>query len=283
MPWDSSLDTFLCACDGQGSGQGPDSKAYLSFDSFPSAEQEIYIPETNSVSPTPSSVADQNLALTCMWGNCQSRFASLSDLVGHVNLEHLRLPSSSPSSSSLSASPSTIQSDGSPMSCLWRNCTVYSAPESIPTSSSSDPVEGLLGVLANHLLHDHLGHHLPPTTSKDDPPAFFTNANQQNWNKPSLALGTDHSNSPSPSPSHQCSGTHKCNWKLCGQSFTTCSDLTSHITAEHVGGGKAHYECFWEGCSRNGSNGFSSKQKISRHLQASFPVVSVTIFLTFLP
>ena len=34
-----------------------------------------------------------------------------------------------------------------------------------------------------------------------------------------------------------------------------------------VGGGRAHYDCFWEGCSRNGDNGFASKQKISRHMQ----------------
>jgi hypothetical protein len=240
------------------------------------------MPEINSVSHTQSSsslVADQISELTCMWGNCQSHFGSLSDLVGHVNLEHLRLPAAPPP-----ASPSAsleIQPDSSPQSCLWRNCTVYSTPESIPTSSSSDPVDGLLSVLANHLLHDHLGHHLPPTASDRDPLAFLTaqaNVNPQDWNKPSPVLGTDRSASPPSLPlSHECSGTHRCNWKSCGRSFTTCSDLTSHITAEHVGGGKAHYECFWEGCNRNGNNGFSSKQKISRHLQARVFMASVTV------
>ena len=201
-----------------------------------------------------------------MWGNCQAHFTSLSDLVGHVNLEHLRLPPA-PALDAVSE----VQPDNSPLSCLWRDCTIYSTPQSIPTSSSNHSGESLLNVLQSHLLHDHLGQHLLPTIPANEPSAFLstqTNLNQQRWNKDSSLLA-ERSVSPVMPSSHECSGTHKCNWKGCGQSFTTCSGLTSHIAAVHVGGGKAHYECYWEGCSRNGSNGFSSKQKISRHLQAS--------------
>lgn len=249
--------------------------AYVPLDPFASTEMDMsYMPAANNVSHSPSSssfVTDQTSEVACMWGNCQARFASLSDLVGHVNFEHLRLPPA-PAPASLSAVPE-IQPDSSPLSCLWRDCTVYSTPESIPTSSSSNPVDGLLNILANHLLEDHIGQQLPATASEDNSLTFSTtqaNANQQNCNQTSPSSGTDRSTSPLSFLSHQCSGTHMCNWKSCGQSFTTCSDLTSHITAAHIGGGKAHYECFWEGCNRNGSNGFSSKQKISRHLQASF-------------
>lgn len=280
IPWDSSLDTFLCAC----GEQGQDSVG-RTYGPPASTEAEMnYIPATNNTSHTPSSlpfVPVQTLGLSCMWGNCQARFASLSDLVGHVNLEHLRVP---PSPSPVPALP--IQSDSSPLSCLWRNCTAYSTPESIPTFSSGNEADGLLSVLADHLLHDHLGPaydpHLSSTASGDDPPACSssrTNSDQQNWNKISPPLVADHDTS---SLSHQCSGTHKCYWKSCEQSFATCSDLTSHITSAHVGGGKAHYECFWEGCNRNGGNGFSSKQKISRHLQASVFYISVSIVVSLI-
>ena len=258
IPWDASFESLLCACNEQ--GEGPADKKYARIDPFAYTRAENnYTP--NHFSPSTSSspyVANQALESACMWGNCHARFASLSDLVGHVNLEHLRL-----SPAPVPRSPSAVPSDTSYLSCLWRDCTVFSTPESIPTSSSSDPAEGLLEVLASHLLQDHLGHHFPVTGSEDDPMTFLTTQTNMDQQHSNSALG------PNRTPSHQCSGNHKCNWISCEQSFTTCDDLTSHITAVHVGCGKAHYECFWEGCNRNGGNGFSSKQKISRHLQAS--------------
>jgi hypothetical protein len=68
----------------------------------------------------------------------------------------------------------------------------------------------------------------------------------------------------SPSPT---TGTEKCCWRGCELSFASVDDLMNHLTAEHVGSGKNHYECFWSGCERNGQNGFGSKQKVCRHLQ----------------
>ena len=59
----------------------------------------------------------------------------------------------------------------------------------------------------------------------------------------------------------------KCRWRGCEHSFTNVDDLMDHLTAVHVGSGKNHYECFWNGCERNGQKGFSSKQKVCRHLQ----------------
>jgi hypothetical protein len=59
----------------------------------------------------------------------------------------------------------------------------------------------------------------------------------------------------------------KCGWHGCELSFASVDDLMNHLTAEHVGSGKNHYECFWNGCERNGQNGFGSKQKVCRHLQ----------------
>lgn len=67
---------------------------------------------------------------------------------------------------------------------------------------------------------------------------------------------------------HDCTiADHPCRWLDCQERFATCEALMAHITAEHVGGGKNHYGCFWDGCGRNGNKGFKSKQKICRHLQ----------------
>jgi len=60
---------------------------------------------------------------------------------------------------------------------------------------------------------------------------------------------------------------HTCLWESCGVSFETCDDLMSHMSTVHVGSGKPQYDCYWEGCMRNGEKGFSSRQKICRHLQ----------------
>lgn len=67
---------------------------------------------------------------------------------------------------------------------------------------------------------------------------------------------------------HDCATTdHPCKWSDCQEWFATCEDLMAHVTAKHVGSGKNYYGCLWEGCRRNGENGFKSKQKICRHLQ----------------
>lgn len=62
-----------------------------------------------------------------------------------------------------------------------------------------------------------------------------------------------------------------CLWTACNLTFPSSAALTAHLHAAHVGGGKAHYECWWEGCGRNGGGGFGTKQKLCRHLQVSLP------------
>ncbi|KDN42823.1 hypothetical protein RSAG8_06577, partial [Rhizoctonia solani AG-8 WAC10335] len=70
----------------------------------------------------------------------------------------------------------------------------------------------------------------------------------------------------SPAPDSQ---THACRWTGCSESFPTCAALTDHLSSVHVGRGKASYDCHWADCNRHGEkNGFSSKQKVLRHLQS---------------
>ncbi|KAF9462886.1 hypothetical protein BDZ94DRAFT_1260094 [Collybia nuda] len=293
--WDPSFDEFLCACGiqesakdvarplpGSPASQTPRSSSYPPLTnneptfspgthvitSHTILSTRISTPVTTSgSSPT---IADATLA--CMWGNCQAQFTSLTNLVGHVNLEHLQ-PSPGPI---VHSTTGTTHSDTTRLSCLWRDCDIYSSPESIPGSSSGNHVDEVLSILAHHLLNDHLGLSTYDQSTyghRLDTPEYTRNSTIAQAHPGYLTPPTDpslHSDSPSqsPPPKHLCSGTHRCQWKDCGHTFTTCDDLTSHITALHVGAGKAQYECFWEGCNRNGNRGFSSKQKICRHLQS---------------
>ena len=261
-----------------------------------------------------------------MWADCGASFTTMSDLVGHVNLQHLRLPpvdsTPQPAQAQQNYAPSfshgqqisdqngNAPMDPSSLACLWADCRVYPTPASIPGPSIGDQTNNIIGILASHLMQDHLGltasnptSGRPPsptsssTTLSSAPSTTRTRTqgsrsptSSQPQSKPrtrtpspSLSLSLPQSlptpSPPTPAPEHDCTSpsAHVCRWRGCGETFSSCDDLTAHITSAHVGGGKAHYECFWEGCKRNsegtedgegvGLGGFSSKQKICRHLQ----------------
>ncbi|EIN06187.1 hypothetical protein PUNSTDRAFT_46416 [Punctularia strigosozonata HHB-11173 SS5] len=88
---------------------------------------------------------------------------------------------------------------------------------------------------------------------------------------------TDCAPSPSPSPFVTSSSsstststitTHICRWQSCTASFPSAALLTAHIADAHVGAGRARYECLWAGCDRHSARGFTSKQKVLRHVQS---------------
>ncbi|KAH9888844.1 hypothetical protein C8Q73DRAFT_654664 [Cubamyces lactineus] len=220
--------------------------------------------------------------LQCKWAGCFATFNSLSDLVGHVNLQHLRMPSpaagfASPYMTPPSTdghNPSHTLGDGS-VACLWEDCRLYPSSQSVPGPSSGNTYD-VLDFLASHLLQDHLG--LPARPPAHTPTqAQFGHGDFQAVPSPlsqcSSATETSvlpEGGPPTPVPEHDCSApsAHVCKWKDCGQSFSSCDALTEHIASAHIGSGRAHYDCFWEGCTRNGESGFASKQKISRHMQS---------------
>lgn len=211
----------------------------------------------------------------CMWDGCAASFDSLSELVGHVNLQHLRITSTSPSTSNTLTDPNALPpsfqqppSRTENISCHWGNCDRYPSLDAIPgPSSSACNYEVAMNIIASHLLQDHLGLHgdiaLPSRPIPEEMTVEDTPLNSLPTPPDSSSSSTD---SPEPSP-HECGGTHACRWQSCSQTFSSCDELTAHITSVHIGAGKAEYECFWEGCKRNGEQGFSSKQKICRHLQ----------------
>jgi hypothetical protein len=281
MPsWDAELEAFLCSC-GSSLPQEPfniDSSSTHPSSIFHSpsltTSDTLYSPFSPALSPhttqystdffdfsrnpppmLPSQAPSSNAA-TCMWAGCKAQFRTLADLVGHVNLDHLRL-------AALPQQQLPSPAADSSLSCQWNNCNDYPTTQSIPGSSSSTSFEDALGVLSEHLFQDHLG--VQPPFSPLSPP---TGCAPSLTSSSSLASDTTHEAS---SASDEIENA-VCRWRGCGLTFGSTEELTTHITSVHVGAGRARYECHWQDCSRNEDKGFSSKQKICRHLQVRSPL-----------
>lgn len=233
---------------------------------------------------------------TCLWNGCGSRFSSLEELITHVNTSHLRAYSSQILEPVTDLSSyMRPNADALGLSCQWNNCHEYS---STPPNSSGLTVDAL-NLLAGHLFHDHLGlqdgpgdhtataaNHVTrvdvelsvpvPDLAQDTEMRdveqsldykhqgmpLARNAKQDEVNKPKDETTTEVKTS-----TPAVGTTEKCRWRGCERSFANVDDLMNHLTEVHVGSGKNHYECFWDGCERNGQSGFGSKQKVCRHLQ----------------
>lgn len=59
---------------------------------------------------------------------------------------------------------------------------------------------------------------------------------------------------------------HQCQWEDCAQTFDTSAALMAHVS-DHLGSGKASYECRWRGCDRaHEGRAFTQRQKAIRHM-----------------
>ncbi|KAJ1306789.1 hypothetical protein OPQ81_007775 [Rhizoctonia solani] len=234
--------------------------------------------------PVPSSSA---ASFACRWNECGQCFSSLGELVGHVNLAHLRLPENAPTHDhahgapachTAPLSPTASQADQSDiLACLWSGCSITPAP--LDTSEADN---ASLCALASHLFHDHL--HLPTQSTIDifnlNPPLSPSTVSVQTPATQTLSPPSRTSPTPSSAPRHSHKGKekaspvpdtqgHTCRWTGCSETFPTCAALTEHLSSVHVGRGRASYDCYWGDCSRHGEKtGFSSKQKVLRHLQS---------------
>ncbi|KAF9052352.1 hypothetical protein BDZ89DRAFT_939604 [Hymenopellis radicata] len=234
LNWDPSLSPIFCSsCDGASPFTSSSSS---SSTSSPLTDVGHFSPHVQAQSHT-----SHGSSIPCLWGNCHRQFSDSEQLIQHVNAEHLRLPPQS-------QVPLPAQNT---LACMWGDCH-----ESLPAPQAYND-NLIMEMLANHLLQDHLSSQwMQPTDSLPSPVDF------------GLLTPSESEATQTSDPQHHCSGSHVCHWQGCGQSFTTCDDLTAHLNVVHVGSGKAHYDCYWKGCKRHGSNGFASKQKICRHLQS---------------
>ena len=205
--------------------------------------------------------------------------------MGHVNVDHL-LPNY-PVPQALCSDVPNHQFDLNSLSCHWGNCATYPFPGSIPSSSMSAFPDTVLDAFTTHLMQDHLGINYlfpqattvraasslqtPTASTSDIPPSppqslpDICDEMPKHSRTRSFAFASPRGNSHL-SPA-DCSD-QPCKWMGCTETFSSSDDLTAHILSAHIGSGKAHYECYWEGCTRHGKQGFSSKQKVARHMQS---------------
>ncbi|KAJ7803099.1 hypothetical protein B0H13DRAFT_2244676 [Mycena leptocephala] len=150
-----------------------------------------------------------------------------------------------------------LSRDPCSMSCQWKNCNIYPTPDLVPGPSSGD-IDSTLCVLSSHLLHDHLG--LPPCFHGPHSAELLQPESHHSAHEPTVSSALP--------PEDDGPAGHVCCWSSCGQSFGSLDDLTQHLTDAHVGSGKTSYDCYWQDCPRHGESGFTSKQKLCRHLQS---------------
>ena len=211
---------------------------------------------------------------SCHWGGCRvyptvedvpgssdrPLDAALGVLAAHLWEYHLGLPTPPPQFNSPSAVISAAAQD--------EGCSIHSSSlEGVASRVRTPPTEvEMMDVVLPTI-------HRPSVASEEDPVSDALTS-------PRLDSSSAHEHTASPAHGqdyiydhgHDCATTdHPCKWLGCQERFTSCEALMTHITAEHVGGGKNHYGCFWDGCGRNGENEFKSKQKICRHLQVRPP------------
>jgi hypothetical protein len=102
-----------------------------------------------------------------MWDQCSKSFKSLTELVGHVNLEHLQVTSPA----GMNAEPQTqpqpttqgpVQNYGQDIHCPWGDCQLptlqlHASDSSFAENTHSSFPQESLSLLASHLMQDHLG------------------------------------------------------------------------------------------------------------------------------
>lgn len=112
------------------------------------ADQQRQTQSSHSTQRHDNSSASGEL-FACRWSGCSKSFNSMNDLVGHVNLSHLRPPNSSRSSRSPLIGQNGIQ-------CQWDNCNIFSPSTAFSGPSAGLGPDALYGMLENHFMREHL-------------------------------------------------------------------------------------------------------------------------------
>ncbi|KAF8518052.1 hypothetical protein BU17DRAFT_49371 [Hysterangium stoloniferum] len=204
----------------------------------------------------------------CLWGGCGQIFNNATDLAVHVNSSHLHIPSVEDPTSDARDVPA-VDSPGD-LACHWDNCNQYASPAQVPGSSTKIMASSVKDFLAQHVQQDHIG--IRPITETVEASRSSSAVSETPHDVVGGSCMPRRPRSRSPTadtPSTQ--SRHVCKWKSCKHAhspFESPADLMEHITDVHVGAGNSRYHCWWDGCTRNGDTGFTSKQKILRHVQS---------------
>lgn len=265
----------LCALADQEHHQGnsPCETSSPPLYSAPTAPSQILsFPSSSTDSKHLPTFQPTSTLFACHWDGCQSTFAQKEDLTRHVTRDHLgcsvwppsnsQSPSSDPTPHSVStfSSPAPAAQNASITLPDWAqqldflpfsDSTFVSAPSS---SWPAFPAQ-------SHQAWDPLPFQTPPvsTTAVSTPdlsllaPAAST----------SQSSTTDDEGTPTTQMQLEL---HQCQWENCEEIFDSSAALMAHVS-DHLGSGKAHYECRWRGCDRAaGGKGFTQRQKAIRHL-----------------
>lgn len=274
-------------------------------ESFPSLEQLVghvnirhlisssTSPRVDNTIVAPVNTYNQlNLAkpLSCLWADCTDTLIQDRDvLASHLLHEHLIPPQEQPPPTELRCTGSDQPHTREMLAhLLVRDHMQSPTQDHVYTVGHDKCIGGHVHtpeMLTHHLMREHLNatpphvdrqaHSSPKLHSVPKPylehNSTYAHDHPQpqasSSSRPSTPITVDEH--PQQQQQHVCTGAHECRWTDCGLTFPTCDELTTHITSVHIGGGKAHYECLWDQCTRNGLQGFQSKQKICRHVQVS--------------
>ncbi|KAF9266867.1 hypothetical protein L218DRAFT_978389 [Marasmius fiardii PR-910] len=263
------------------------------------------IESSNFVCEPGSGNQEANCQVSCLWGDCnqqlfadfvstQSNADNHSHAHSHVDAlsmhlfeDHLNLRDTNatiptpPSAHLVSVGVYQSQSQGSPSQSTEQRMRLQLPEEKVAADDQHDLSFPRTEDVVNMDTPSSTSSPASPHSSPFLPTPTLSGACHHKSSSPSSPSTFSSFPIPADGPGEPCHAgehAHTCLWDSCGQTFDSCSALTEHLTKVHVGSGKQRYECFWEGCNRNSrceghkdrakEGGFTSKQKICRHLQS---------------
>lgn len=221
---------------------------------------------------------------SCQWDGCQAQFREKDQLTRHVTRDHLGCgiyapPStaSTPNSSGVSDSPSQPpqqqqhhqqhQQPQHDFTDLWDRMIInafnHSAPPQPSAVSTSawpphpSPQTWQNATFRSPSIDEKPGNVCTPDLALLAPPAPAASTSSA-W-MPDESVS---SSSTTATPKQD----YACQWGTCTETFDNSAELMAHVS-DHLGSGKATYECQWRGCERAAEGRtFSQRQKAVRHM-----------------
>jgi Zinc finger, C2H2 type len=267
----------------------PPSKRIKVYDSPHAQLPDSCNEATQHRQPSPQLEMDQVALLQCHWGsNCDGEFFDWSALDDHIYRTHVKpqrdfqcrwancdQPTDSEMILSHVKRNHAFNDAQREHICLWSGCTSrfcdgedleYHVQQAHVPSNSLYCQWDQCGALAQdpndlflHLQTDHAAP-LPPVPAPLDP--CDTLQNQVLLGPPETTLRSCEWVDPI---TERASGTGS----ICGRSFDSADELQQHAKEAHITGlrRKSGYFCQWADCSRRGTQPFSQRGKLERHMQ----------------
>jgi hypothetical protein len=223
-----------------------------------------------------------------MWGGCSQVFDDFGALVGHVNLEHLRPTDVAAVRRTTTANPIPTPSH-TPVASPLMNGTLQAVAQGWHSWESAGRATDQVGQAVTAMDWPSMPSLSTDSSSYVTPAAPSVSGRSSSVFSSSSPLLSAASSTGDPprmlsipprGPSADAEdGVHTCRWQGCSTSMSTSAALNAHIDEVHIGSGQGHYDCHWADCNRHGDNGFSSKQKVRRHIQVSAACRSQELWL----